>query len=88
MGCFAATLSIERRQVKVLATNGDKFRGLIVPFIDARSVMDRLDELLSPEASGCPFSGGEIPAGFAAGLVQVLPSHCDDIAETHTPHDE
>lgn len=41
--------SFDDIRVKVLATNQDRSRGLIVPYVDARSVMDRLDEAVGEE---------------------------------------
>lgn len=49
-GRLARPFAFEEIRVKVLATNKDKTRGLIVPYIDARCVMDRLDEVVGPEA--------------------------------------
>ena len=41
--------SLDEIRVKVLATTKDRSRGLIVPYIDARAVMDRLDEVATEE---------------------------------------
>ncbi|MFT7553566.1 MAG: hypothetical protein ACI9BV_003902 [Rhodothermales bacterium] len=46
---LARPFPTEHVQVKVLATNQDKSRGLIVPFINARAVMDRLDQVVGPD---------------------------------------
>lgn len=34
---------------KVQATNRDRTRGLVVAYVDARTVLDRLDEVVGPE---------------------------------------
>lgn len=40
--------SFDEIKVKVLATNREKTRGLVVPYVDARAVMQRLDDAVGP----------------------------------------
>lgn len=41
--------SVEEIELKVQATNRDRTRGLVVPYVDARAVLDRLDEVIGPD---------------------------------------
>jgi hypothetical protein len=62
--------SFDAVHIKVQATNREKTRGLIVPYIDARAVMDRLDEVVGPDGwsdSYTPLEGGAVRCSLRIG---------------------
>ncbi len=62
--------SFDTIHIKVLTTNQDKTRGLIVPFVDARAVMDRLDEVVGPGGwsdSYSPLENGAVRCSLRVG---------------------
>lgn len=46
---LAQPFDLSEIQLKVQATNKDRTRGMVVAYIDARAVIDRLDEVVGPE---------------------------------------
>lgn len=62
--------SLNDIHIKVLTTNREKTRGLVVPYIDARAVMDRLDKVVGPGGwsdSYTPLDGGAVRCSLRIG---------------------
>ncbi len=65
----------DRVSWRVGSTSGDKTRGLALGYIDARDVMQRLDEVVGPENWQCRYSHAENKTVCEIGI--LIPRHED-----------
>lgn len=63
---LAEPFALEDIEWRVGSTNGDKSKGMALPYITARALMNRLDSLLGPENWRDEYI--QIPGGFLCGL--------------------
>lgn len=82
---LAAPFPPDRVSWRVGSTTSDKSRGMALAYIDARDVMDRLDEVVGPGNWQCryPHANGktvcEIGINVAAGMAQVVDGHASPV---------
>src|SRR5690606_21618622 len=82
---LAAPFPPDRVSWRVGSTTSDKSRGMALAYIDARDVMDRLDEVVGPGNWQCryPHANGktvcEIGINVAAGMAQVVDGHASTV---------